>query len=137
MNQVVMISQQFMLDFLLPHAVQFYMDILGSGEANKHFRAIANLILTHHPNEITLRDMSRGWIGWRHTSEQNQNHVINRLIDAGWIQPPVGARISANRRIHTRYICNPLLPQKFAAVAEKEKSRRDEARQIIESIKAQ
>lgn len=127
----------FMLDFLLPHAVQFYMDILGSGEANKHFRAIANLILTHHPNEITLRDMSRGWIGWRHTTEQNQNHVVNRLIDAGWIQPPVGARISANRRIHTRYICNPMLPQKFATVAAKEKSRRDEARQIIESIKAE
>lgn len=125
----------FMLEFLLPHAIQFYMDILGGTEATKHFTAIANLILTKHPKEITLREMLHGWIGWRHAGDQVQCHVINRLIDAGWIQAPLGARVSANRRIHTRYICNPMLLDKFARQAEKEKARREEARQIIESIR--
>lgn len=129
--------KRFMLDFLLPHAIQFYSDIMAGSESNKHFRAVANLIIARHPHEITLRDITRGWIGWRHASEQVHGQVINRLIDSGWIQAPIGAKISANRRLATRYICNPMLSEKFARRAEQERKRREEAIKIIETIKGE
>lgn len=125
----------FMLDFLLPHAIQFYMDIMAGSDTNKHFVAVANLILAKHPHEITLRQITHGWIGWRHASEQVQMSVINRLVDAGWIQTPIGSRLAHNRRLATRYIINPMLADKFSRRAKAELLRREEARQIIEALR--
>ena len=127
----------FMLEFLLPHATKFYMDILTGSETAKHLHSIANLILVKHPHEITLRDMTRGWVGWRHAADSVQYQVINRLIDAGWIQPPLDSRISANRKIHTRYLVNPQLGPMYFDRAEMERKRRDEARSLIETMRAE
>jgi hypothetical protein len=126
----------FMLNLLLPHATAFYMDVVGGSELTKQVNAVANLILVHKPGEISLRDITRAWIGWRHISEQLQTAVINRLIDAGWLYPSPTARTNFKRSLATRYLINPQLQEVHAARAEEERKRRAEARAIIEAIQA-
>lgn len=123
----------FMLNLLLPHATAFYMDVVGGSELTKQVNAVANLILCGESNEITLRDITRGWIGWRHASEQLQNAVLNRLIDAAWLQVSPTAR-TGKRALATRYLINPTLRDAHTSRIEEERKRRDEAKAIIESI---
>jgi hypothetical protein len=135
--QTAQCVKSLMLEFLLPHSIQFYMDILSSSTNGKIFSAIARLIISSHPNEFSLRDLDRGYIGWRTASEPAKEHVLNRLIDSGWIAPAPTARVASGRRVVSRYMVNPSLKDKFAAIAEAERVRRDEYIETIARIRAE
>lgn len=96
----------FMLDFLLPHAIAFYLGIVGSSEIGKHLRKLAELCLTHESGEISNREFLQNWIGWRHCKPHDQETVINQLIDNGWVLPAPGSRVNS-KGFPTRFLINP------------------------------
>jgi hypothetical protein len=95
-----------MLDFLLPHAIAFYLGIVGSSEVGKHLRKLAELCLTHESSEISNREFLHNWIGWRHCKPHDQETVIGQLIDNGWVLPAPGARLNS-KGFPTRFLINP------------------------------
>jgi hypothetical protein len=127
--------KNFMIDLVLPHATAFYTDVLGSSEMTKSIRAIGNLILARNAGEITLSEISSGCPIWRTLSDQMQATVINRLIDAGWLYPAPGARVSSKRMIATRYLVNPGLHKAHAERAERERQRRAESIEIRNAMR--
>jgi hypothetical protein len=126
---------EFMTRMLLAHETAFYTDIMGGSEQQKHFHAIANLILANHNCEISLRDIARGWIGWHRMPEYMQAAVIQRLIDAGWIAPAPDARRNSKLGVVTRYLINPNLHTYYAAQADAERKRRAEVTELIKEIR--
>lgn len=124
--------KRFMIDFLLPHATAFYVDVMGRSEIGKHLRKIAELCLANETGEIANRDFMLNWTGWRHVKPNDQETIINQLIDNGWLLPVPGARVST-KGFPTRYLINPdikiLHAERMAAEIERRKI-------VSEAIKA-
>lgn len=121
-------------NFLLPHAIAFYINIVGFSEIGKHVRKIAELCLTSETNEISNRDFLRGWIGWRHIKDWDQHTVIQQLIDQGWILPHPLAR-QTNKGYPTRFLINPELATYYAERKAAEIERRELAAEAIETAR--
>ena len=121
-------------NFLLPHAVAFYINIVGFSEIGKHVKKLAELCLTATEPEISNREFLHGWIGWRHVKDWDQHTVIQQLIDQGWILPHPLARQTA-KGYPTRFLINPDLHKYHAARRETEISRRALAVEAIEAAR--
>ncbi len=124
----------FMLEFLYPHAVAFYINIVGNTEIGRHLRKIAELCLTHESAEISNRDFMHGWVGWRHCKPYEQESIINQLIDNGWIMPAPTAR-RTNKGFPTRFIINPEIEVIHAERKYAEIERRKIAHEAINAAK--
>jgi hypothetical protein len=98
--------KRFMLEFMLPHAVVFYSNLLGQSMVGHNLRKIAELCLLSTKREITTRDMLQGFVGWRHLRPQDQEICLQQLVDHGWIMPHPSARMSL-KGAPTRYLINP------------------------------
>lgn len=121
-------------NFLLPHAIAFYINIVGFSEVGKHVKKIAELCLTSETNEISNREFIHGWIGWRHIKDWDQQTVIQQLIDQGWILPHPLAR-QTNKGFPTRFLINPELSKYHATRKAQEKERRAMAADAIEAAR--
>lgn len=125
----------YMMRHLLPHAVAFYEDGLGSSDIQDAARIMAGRILAEKMPELTMR-----WLGrnspsrWRNMSEDKQRQVLSRLIESGWILP-VGLADGLTRR-HGRYLVNPAVHAIFANKQREEALKLDSARKMADEIKA-
>lgn len=123
------------LDYLLPHAIAFYINIQGGGTMGHAVRKIAELCLTRETNDIATRDISTGWIGWRHYKPWEQEQALNILIEQGWIMPHPKARRSS-KGFPTRYLVNPQCKVLQADRVIDELERRKIAAEAINKCKA-
>jgi hypothetical protein len=124
----------FIKEFLFPHAMAFYINLVGQSEIGKHLRKLGELCLTCGTGEITNRDFLHGWIGWRHCKPYDQETVIGQLIDNGWILPAPGARTNA-KGFPTRFLINPEIHELHAERKAMEIERRKLAVEAIELAK--
>lgn len=120
----------FLHHFLLPHAVAFYGGVLGLSDDHDRLTAIAGHILAHKLERITNRDVQRGDRTMRGLRDFEIKPLLEQLDALGWldrIDPPRPAS-------PPHWQVNPAVHEKFADRAEREASRRKEARETIAGL---
>lgn len=124
----------FMLDFLLPHSIAFYINLVSQSEIGHAIRKVGELCIIAKGNTISNRDISTGWIGWRHYRPQDQEVTLQSLVDSGWILPHPMARLSQKGQ-PTKWMINPRLHDVQAARRKEEIERRAIAVEAIEKCR--
>lgn len=122
--------QRLMNNYLLPHAVTFYLNLSAQSQIGHAIRKVGELCIIAKSGDIANRDIQRGWIGWRCIKPYDQEIVMQTLIDQGWILPHPNARLSTSGR-PTRYLINPKLQSIHAARKVEELERRHIAIEMI------
>lgn len=116
----------FLEEFLFPHAVAFYVDVLGMADRHDYVLATAGFILAHKLNTISVRDVRRGDRVMRAMNNDEAQAVLEQLDAFGWLEP-----IPSIRRDSTTWQVLPAVHKLFAKQAEAERARREEVRRII------
>ncbi|MDR6302662.1 hypothetical protein GGQ85_000338 [Nitrobacter vulgaris] len=119
-------ASAFLEEFLLPHAVAFYVDVLGMADRHDHVLATAGYILAHKLDTITIRDVRRGDRVMRGMDNDEARTVLEQLDAFGWIQP-----VPSHRRDSSMWQVLPSVHKLFAERAETEKAKREAVRKII------
>lgn len=121
--------RDFLYDFLYPHAVAFYTDVVGIAERQDVVLAVAGYILAKGLHRITLRDMARGDTLMRKTaSDPQQAEAVMAQLDAmGWVSP-----VPSIRRDSKEWAVDTRVFEIYAEQAEVEKDRRERTREIIQ-----
>lgn len=118
----------FLHEFLFPHALAFYQNVLGLSDRHDAVLATAGWILAHQPQKITVRDVRRGDRTMREMDVEQAEEVLRKLDAMSWVDP-----LQSVRRDSVTYIVNPAVFEEFAQRAEKEKARRERVRELIAS----
>ncbi len=118
----------FLHEFLFPHALAFYQNVLGLSDRHDAVLATAGWILAHQPQKITVRDVRRGDRTMREMDVDQAEEVLRKLDALSWVEP-----LPSVRRDSVTYVVNPAVFEEFAHRAEKEKARRERARELIAS----
>jgi hypothetical protein len=118
-----------MRKFLLPHALSYYTDILGSASDLEHVRWIAGYILAKEVQVLKNRDLVSAYRQWRGMDQWRRQRVLKALEDYGWIAPHV--ETFSQQRQHSEFFVNPEVHQTFKNMAEDERKRRLKAREHI------
>jgi hypothetical protein len=121
-------AAEFLHEFLFPHALAFYTNILGLSDRHDALLATAGWILTHKPESITVRDVRRGDRIMRDMDVDDAEQILRKLDAMSWLDPKPSAR-----RDSVTYAVNPLVFSEFGYRAEKEIARREKARVLIAS----
>ncbi|MET4721138.1 hypothetical protein ABIF63_005244 [Bradyrhizobium japonicum] len=116
----------FLEKFLFPHAVAFYVDILGLSDRHDMVLAAAGFILAHKLETISVRDVRRGDRIMRGMDVDQAQAVLEQLDAFGWLEP-----VQTGRRDSVTWRVLPSVHKLFADRAEAEKARREEVRRII------
>lgn len=121
----------FMLNYLLPEAVDVHHRLLVPDEHTEHARWIAGYILARRDalkagksgyREITLHDIGRAYRALR-GDEEGIRRAMTALELGSWVHPLTPSPGQRRRR----WAINPRVWERFAALAESERKRRDEA----------
>ena len=115
----------FMQQFLLPHALAFYVGVLGLSDEDDRLRAVAGYILARKLDHITTRHIQRGDQTMRNLNKEDTDKVFDQLEALGWIG-----------RFKGKWIINPTVHTKFTERADKEAKRRNAARELIAKVAA-
>jgi hypothetical protein len=116
----------FLEQFLFPHAVAFYVDVLGMADRHDRVLATAGYILAHKMDTVTIRDVRRGDRVMRGMDNDEAKAVLEQLDALGWLEP-----VPSIRRDSSTWQVLPSVHKLFADRAEVEKARREEVRRII------
>ena len=122
-------ARRFLHDFLRPHAVAFYHDVLSVRDGGDQLTAVAAYILAHEREQMTLRDVQRGCNAMRGMSKDDVRDVMGRLEVAGWVTPSEAVRSDS-----TCWDVNPIVHQRFAQHAARERHRRAEINRKLRSV---
>jgi hypothetical protein len=117
-----------MRKFLLPHALAYYTDILGSASELEHARWIAGHILSKNLDVLQNRDLMLSYKQWRGLDDWKRQKVMQILQDNGWITPLEDVRYN-KRGAHTWVIVksvHALFSEKAMSEASKRAKIRDE-----------
>jgi hypothetical protein len=118
----------FLHDFLFPHALAFYSNVLGLSDGHDAVLATAGWILAHRPEKLTVRDVRRGDRIMREMDEEEAAEVLRKLDAMSWIDP-----VPQVRRDSVAYSVNPDVYAEFEVRASQEKTRRERVRDLIAS----
>ncbi|SMF53135.1 Protein of unknown function [Xaviernesmea oryzae] len=121
-------AADFLHDFLFPHALAFYANILGLSDRYDAVLATAGWILAHQPEKITVRDVRRGDRTMREMDVDQAEEVLRKLDAMSWVDP-----VPSLRRDSVTYTVNPAVYDCFAHRAEMEKVRRERVRELVAS----
>jgi hypothetical protein len=79
-------AQRVVVDFILPHALEFYRsaEINTNGE---RLRRLASWILTNHTNRFVVSDLTSNISDFRGLTVVEVNERVSPLIAAGWLKP--------------------------------------------------
>jgi len=124
--------EQFLHGFLLPHAAAFYFDVFGLSDDHERLTAVAGYILAHRLEVVTNRDVQHGIRMMRKLDRQDVTSVFYQLYALGWLLPPVGPAT----RDTLRWMVNPTVHRLFEARAAQERARRQQAREILVTLRA-
>ncbi|MDX8513594.1 DUF3987 domain-containing protein [Mesorhizobium captivum] len=114
----------FLHEYFLPHAISFFVGILGVSDDQDVLKSTAGYILSRpEKSEITFRDVSRGDRQMRALDHFEARKVLQKLEALGWLLPiPV---------VKERWAVNPECHRLFADRGNRERERREQARQMI------
>jgi DNA-binding PadR family transcriptional regulator len=119
---------KFMHQFLLPHALAFYTDVLGLADDQNNLTAIADYILAHKKESLSIRDVYRDVRPLRSKRvRQDVEPLLDKLEALGWLE-----RIITGRRDQLLFRVNPEVHTRFADRAAAEVERRAEVREAIQ-----
>jgi hypothetical protein len=116
-----------MHEFLLPHSMAFYIDLLGLSDDHDRLTAVAGYILAHDKlKSITSREVQRGDRSMRKLARQDTDKIFEQLSALGWITPtfPTGKHL-------VRWVVNPEVHRVFAGKAKEEAERRERDKALI------
>jgi hypothetical protein len=119
---------EFLHEFLFPHALAFYSNVLGLSDGHDALLATAGWILAHQPEKLTVRDVRRGDRTMREMDDEEAAEVLRKLDAMAWIDP-----IPQVRRDSVAYAVNPEVYSEFEHRAQQEKTRRARVRDLIAS----
>lgn len=115
----------FLHEFILRHAMEFYGRIAGADSDTDIIKDIAGYILAHGVEKMTYRTFQRGSSQMRKITKEAAEPICQQLQSHGWIE---GYEIKSGKLSAT---VNPRVHELFADIAEEEKSRRQEVRDMI------
>ena len=104
------------VDFILPHAFEFYRTGESEGE---RLRRLASWILTANKTRIVASDLTTNVADFRGLTLQQVNERVSPLIAAGWLQPADNTPVCRSWAV---------LPQVRSQLAERAKT--EEARKM-------
>jgi hypothetical protein len=116
----------FLHGFLLPHAISFYVGVVGLADDHDRLTNVASYILAHKLERITNRDIARGDRSMRRLDRQNVESIFNQLDALGWISKIQGKRFS-----DVQWVVNPEVHRLFKERAKKEAERRQREHEAI------
>ena len=99
----------FLHGFLKPHAVAFYMGVLGLSNDHDRLANVADYILAHKLERITNRDVPRGDRSMRGLKRHETEAIFEQLEALGWIIRTPGPRPSDP----PHWMVNPVVHQKI------------------------
>jgi hypothetical protein len=117
----------FLHGFLKPHAVAFYVGVLGLSNDHDRLANVADYVLAHKLERNTNRDVARGDRSMRGLKKHETEAIFEQLEALGWIIRTPGSRPSDP----PHWIVNPVVHQRFAERAEAAKKRREQDRKMI------
>ncbi len=121
---------KFLNEFLLQHAVAFYIGLLGLSDQHDRLLAVAGYILAHELEILTTRDIQRGDRTMRDLERRDTDRIFEQLEAFGWLQRKTGRRYT-----DVIWQVNPEVHRLFAAKAKEERERRQrEQAEIIASM---
>ncbi len=118
--------RDFMFQFLYPHALAFYTDVVGLSDRQEKVQAVAGWILTRRPHSVTVRAVRRGDRIMRGMDNEEAEAVLHQLDAFGWLDP-----VPTIRRDSKVWNVAPRVYGLFAEKAEEESERRAAVREII------
>jgi hypothetical protein len=119
--------ERFLHGFLFPHAVAFYVNMLGLADDQDRLTAVAGYILARKLNEVTNRDIARSVRTMRRLTRSETTGVFEQLEALGWLM-----RISAPRPTDPpHWKVNPKCHENFAERAQREAARREQDREML------
>ena len=113
-------------EFLLPQARDFFANLAGSPQ--QRLRDAAGWILTRAPMRFLASNLTAGVWSCRGISTKDLGDLLDPLVTGGWLDPETP--FPSNRA----WIINPNLRAAFAARAETEGARREEARRLFQEL---
>lgn len=118
------------------HALALYLGRKGGSPAFDLARDIARFILarTDPQQLLNRRDLLRHIRAFQSAEQDEQATALNLLADLGWIRR---AEAVYQKPQPTRFLVNPTLAQRFAAIAERERAHRALVREQIAEAAAQ
>jgi hypothetical protein len=117
---------KFMNEYLLQHAVAFYIGTMGLSDDHERLIDIAGYILAHKLDHLTTREIARGSHGMRALEKRETDRLFEQLEAYGWI-----IREQGRRYFDVVWKVNPEAHRLFAAKAEEEKKHRERQRALI------
>lgn len=119
--------RDFLYEFLYPHAIAFYTDVVGLAERQDAVLATAGYILAKGLHRITLRDMKRGDSIMRALDVTQAEAVMVQLDALGWLSP-----VPSLRKDSKEWAVDTRVFEIYSERAEEEKERREKTREIIQ-----
>jgi Protein of unknown function (DUF3987) len=117
----------FLHEFLFPHAMAFYNDVLGLSDRQDQVLAVAGFILAHRLQTISVSEARRGDRVRSKMDEREAAEVLSQLDAFGWLDPlPL-----KQNQTSPRWQVRPSVHTLFEARAEEEAKRRSAIRQLI------
>jgi hypothetical protein len=124
---------RFLHEYLLPHAIAFYTEILGLSDEHERLTAVAGYILARKLERVTNRDVAHGDRTMRRLTKRDIDAVFEQLDALGWVDRTPAPRPSDP----PHWIVNPEVHKRFHTRAVAEAKRRAAAREaILAAIKA-
>ena len=118
---------QFMDKFLIPHASCFYSS-LGLSDDHDRIKAVAEHILAKKLVTVTVRDVQRGTRAMRKITNSDIMPILQSLVALGWLAE--GGKLRPTSL--PEFIVNPIVHSIYAERAEKERTRREVARTVMQ-----
>jgi hypothetical protein len=100
----------FLHGFLKPHAIAFYVNVLGLANDHDRMVNVADYILAHGLTRVTNRDVQRGDQTMRDLERRETDAIFEQLEALGWVDIVPSPR----RGYPPHWVVNPAVHQKFA-----------------------
>ena len=114
------------IEYIKPSAEAFHSDILGLGDTHETIQKIARMILARGLTEISPRDVQRSTKALRKLSSFEIAPILQTMEAMGWL-----GQLPQQRLNSLKYAVNPAVHEVFAAEAEEEKRRYEEAKAAV------
>jgi hypothetical protein len=118
---------KFMHEFMLPHAIGFYINVLGLSDNSQQLLAIASYILVHQPKNVTRRDIQRSSSSMKGLDRGETERIFHQLETLGWVTR-IGPRRAGDP---PSWDVNPVVYEMFKERAKVEAYRKKEAHAML------
>ena len=127
-RQTVENVKKLVLDFILPHAYEFYRtaDTVTEGD---RIRRIASWIVTSGVKVVNARDLVRNVTGMRGLKTRDIHARVSPLVAGGWLVPE-DVRLGPE---NTKWFVNPAVARQFEARKREEERRKAEVARLMNS----